>query len=259
MQVAQLIVTFSLILAVPIAYPQLASSQFGKPQTSDLPPAPDTGTTEDDSKPGGTRTDRETTCNATEKPLTSLLAMGDFTLSQYPTFWFYVPFTAEEVSHIAFVLKEIPEDKTTYQASIQLSDRPGIIKIAIPSEEKYALTLQKNYRWHLIVYCTPQRVDKPDIALMGWIRRVSMTSQLKNQLAMVNSREYITYIEHYIYYDAVTELATLQLTYPGEARFHRDWNHLLELLGRKELIGEPFADVLLFSPGEQTTTNSLSK
>jgi Domain of Unknown Function (DUF928) len=250
MKAAKLFFFIPIILTSVIFYSLLVLAESSQQGTSNLPSPPDTGTPEGEISPGGTRIDKNSTCQTTKKSLTSLLAVGDFTLSEYPSFWFYIPYTSEEINYLEFTLKDTLEYKTLYRTAIQVTDKPGIIKIPIPSEEKYALAPQNNYNWNLVVYCTPNQTNVPDIILNGSIRRLPVTSQLKEQLNAVKSEEYLVYIDHYIYYDAVTNLVALRIANSNSDRLNRAWGKLLELLGRKELVGEPIVDISLVEPQE---------
>jgi Domain of Unknown Function (DUF928) len=251
MKASKLFFFIPIILTNMIFYSSLVLANSSQQRTSDIPSAPDTGTPESESSPGGTRIDKNSTCKPTTKSLTSLLAVGDFTLSEYPSFWVYIPYTSEEIDYLEFTLEDNSESRPLYRTAIQLTDKPGIIKIPIPSEKKYALAPQNNYNWNLVVYCTPNQTNTPDIILNDSIRRLPVTLQLQEQLNAVKSEEYLVYIDRYIYYDAVTNLAALRIVNSTSDRLHQAWVNLLELLGRKELVGEPIVEVLLEEPQER--------
>jgi Domain of Unknown Function (DUF928) len=218
-----------------------AWAQPSQTKDSDFPSAPDTGTPENDSSPGGTRIDKNSSCKPTKKALTSLLSVGDFTLSEYPSFWFYIPYTPEEIKDIEFILKD-ESSRVLYQTFVKLTDKPGIIKIALPPEQKYSLEIQKNYNWSLNVKCVSNTSARTDLVLNGAIRRLSNNPELENKLRQVKSEEYLVYIENYIYYDAVTNLASLYQSNLENNKFKEAWNNLLVTLGRKDLIGEPIVN-----------------
>jgi hypothetical protein len=240
-QTIKLFFKVALIIANLFAYHTLVWAQ-----ESDLPQAPDTGTPENNSSPGGTRIDKNSTCKKTQKTLTSLLGIGDFTLSKYPTFWFYIPYSSQEISYLEFTLKDTAELRTIYRTSIELTDKPGIIHISIPNEDRYGLELQTNHNWELKVYCVSKQKNQPDIILNGSIRRIPINLQLENQLKNTKE-EYSVYMNNYIYYDAVTNLAAFYLANSNDIKLTNTWNNLLELLGKKELIGESLVKVTSLS------------
>lgn len=232
------------MLASLIAYSSLISAQPSQTENSEIPSAPDTGAPESDSSPGGTRIDKNSTCKQTKKNLTSLLSIGDFTLSEYPTFWFYIPYYPEELKEIEFIVKDKNAEKLTivYQDFIQLTDRPGIVKISIPSQSKYSLEIQKNYNWELRVTCVSNLNNHPDIIIAGEIRRLPTDPELEKQLRTTESEKYLVYIDRYIYYDAVTHLASLYQSNPNNEQLKKDWENLLEILGKKDLVDEPIVN-----------------
>lgn len=71
---------------------------------AERPKAPKTATPSGNTTPGTTRP--EANCPATPKPLTALVANQgqDFTVAEYPTWLFYIPYTAQEISLMEFLL-----------------------------------------------------------------------------------------------------------------------------------------------------------
>ena len=61
--------------------------------------------------PATTRGDTWANCPKTPKPLTALLANNgsDFTLSEYPTFWFYIPYAPERIGYMEFLLLDVED------------------------------------------------------------------------------------------------------------------------------------------------------
>jgi len=230
--------TIPLALAILIGNSPSVRTQL----SAQRPKPPDTGTPSGDPTPGTTRP--EATCKETSKPLTALLANNgsDFTVSEYPTFLFYVPYAPEEISSIEFLLLDKTERTTIYQTSVKVTDKPGIIQVKIPANPKYALKLNEDYRWRLNLDCKPDTTVEPDQVLNGWVRRISMTPQLENRLKSVKLQEYIAYREHRIWYDAIRNLAELHSANPENHEYRRDWAELLASLGYAWVVQEPFVN-----------------
>jgi len=208
---------------------------------SKLPAPPDTGTPTGNPKPGTTRP--EANCHETETPLTALVANNgsDYTLSEYPTFWFYIPYAPEDIGSIEFLLLDRKERKTIYKTGVKLTEKAGIIQVTIPAKPQYALKLQENYRWRLNLDCKSNATDEPDLVVDGWIQRQPSNPQLENQLEAVQPQEYIAYSEEDIWYDAIANLAELYFANPEDGNFQDDWTNLLESLGLAEVAEKPFA------------------
>jgi hypothetical protein len=210
--------------------------------SSEPPKPPSRGTPEGNPTPGTTRP--ETTCKESNKPLTALVANKgrDYTLSEYPTFWFYVPYAPKDIKTIEFLILDKKERTTIYHASIKLLENPGIIKVKLPSDSKHSLKLNEDYHWYFMLSCEPNNTIEPDLVLDGWVRRVLTSPQLENQLEAVKPNVYIAYIDNDIWQDAVTNLAELHFANTDNSQLSNAWANLLQTLGRKELIQEPLVN-----------------
>lgn len=232
---------------------------FELPELLALPEVPPNGTPEGDSSPGGSRNpDLDKACRKSNKPLISLLAANngrDFTSSPYPSFWFNIPYSSQEMRYIEFALKDMQANKMIYRTAVKLTEEPGIIKITLPQQEQYSLEIEKDYQWDFKVYCASNQTEQPDEFLQGWIRRLAVNAPLKNQLESVKPREYIAYIDNDLLYDAVTNLAALRLANPENPQLRNAWTNLLDSLGWKELASEPLVNSTLLFPEEHSTTN----
>ena len=239
---------FKLFLAITLSlisltiYPNLVTAQSNT-QEDDFPAAPDTGTPTGTSTPGGSRPQKN--CPQTKLPLRALVANNgqDFTVSEYPDLLFNVPFTGNQIRNIEFALKDPAEMKTVYRTAIKLTGKPGIVKVSIPQQSKYALKANKDYRWNLILYCVGNKTDEPDQNLMGWIRRVPMTSQLKSQ-------KYQSYIQNNIWYDGINLLAENYFANPNNQELKAAWNSLSKSLKWDNLDKNSFAETVLAEPEE---------
>ena len=234
--------SFLIILAIAHCFaftPLLAIAERPKP--------PQTGTPSGNTTPGTTRP--EATCRQTSKPLTALVANQgqDFTLAEYPTFFVYVPYTAQEISSMEFLLLNKNQTKTIYQTSINLTDRPGIIQIQLPSETANALETNTNYSWRFNLDCKPDKTMAPDLVLQAWIRRVPANRTLANQLGSDKSQEYLVYKHHNIWYDAIASLAQLHFANPDDSELTQAWQDTLKLLELDWVISEPLVNSELFS------------
>ncbi|MGB6296622.1 MAG: DUF928 domain-containing protein [Rivularia sp. (in: cyanobacteria)] len=237
---------FKLFLAITlgftnlIIYPNLVTAQSNN-QEDELPAAPDTGTPTGSSTPGGSRPN--TNCPKTNLPLRALIANNgkDFTVSEYPNLLFNVPYAGNQIRNIEFALKDPAEMKTVYRTAIKLTGKPGIVKVSIPQQQKYALKANKDYRWNLILYCVGNKTDEPDQNLMGWIRRVPKTTQL-------NTQEYQSYIKNNIWYDGINLLAEQYFANPNNTELKATWSNLSKSLAWDNLDRSGFAEVVLAEP-----------
>ncbi len=180
---------------------------------ADKPPAPDTGTPDGQRTPGGTRPEQTVACKPTDKPLTALVPENGkgLTTAEYPVFWFYIPYAAEEIHSIEFSLHDRDETTTLYSTSVQLTETPGVIGIYLPQSPEYALKVNESYHWYFTVKCEPKETsEEDDIVLEGWATRVE---QRPNQV---------------IWYDELTNLAKRYLSEPENPEVKKAWVKLMQ-------------------------------
>ena len=196
---------------------------------ADQPPAPDTGTPDGQRTPGGSRPELSQACKPTDKPLTALVPENGkgLTTADYPIFWFYIPYSADEIHSIEFSLHDRNETATLYRTSIQLTQTPGVIGISLPQNAKYALKVNESYHWYFTVKCEPEETsEEDDVVLEGWVTRVEKGSNLV------------------LWYDELTNLAERYLSEPGNSEVKRAWVELLKSVGLEGIAQEPVVGVV---------------
>ncbi|MBH8561615.1 DUF928 domain-containing protein [Nostoc sp. CENA67] len=240
-----------LALAIILALTMLGSNsasikaENNPNNNSDPPPVPNTGTPSGDPTPGTTRP--QATCPKTSKPLTALMANNgsDYTLSEYPTFWFYVPYAPDQISYMEFLLLDGKERQTIYQTAVKLTEKPGIIKIKIPSESQYSFKFNEIYHWYFKVNCKSERTNQPELVIDGWVQRQPLNLHLRNQIEVAHPKEYLIHKENAFWYDAIANLAQQHFSHPENLQLHEDWANLLKFLGYEWVIEEPFVNSVL--------------
>ncbi|MEG4800299.1 DUF928 domain-containing protein [Microcoleus sp. ARI1-B5] len=184
-------------------------------------------------KPGG-GLDPSKSCKSTSKVLTLLIPNKNdrLTTSAHPTFWFYIPYAAEDIKRGEFVLVTQDEKTLIYETSFQLPKTPGIVNISLPASGNYALAEGNFYHWYVRIYCRENTNDRADLAVEGWVQRVAATPET-DRLSNTGAPD--------IWYDSLTHLGNLLLASPTDEKLRRDWNKLLEFIGEQELSQEPLA------------------
>ncbi len=235
------------ILAVALSIALLLIPQPGntKEKTSNnnrLPPAPDTGSPEEDFSAGGTRDNRigNSLCGIGNQEIVYLLGnrTREFTSSAYPTFWFYFPNIRNKVSQMKFVLTELETGKRIYERVIKKTTSSGITGIDLPKVKQYALSPKVNYAWSLQVDCAETELET-EPALEGWITRLPSKSNLQTQLAAASEAEkHRVYLRHNLLYDALTQLAKYRIAKPNNIEIETAWNQLLATLGWQDLVAQ---------------------
>jgi len=170
-------------------------------------------------------------------PVTSKAVWG-LTVTEYPTFWFYVPDALTPEIPIEFVLQD-EEDNYVYKTTFTVSGTPpGIVSVPL-SSMKAPLEIGKKYYWTFSIDCDPQEPSN-SIFVKGMVQRVAMNPALMSQLKPATQRERIAlYAANGIWHEALTTLAELRRTEPGDAKLAATWENLLQYVDLQDIAKEP--------------------
>ena len=200
------------------------------------------------------------TININQKETIPVTKIWSLTTSEYPTFWFFIPYEQSAISSMEFVLKDESQQpsKTIYRKFLTKPERPGIISVStdtksLPLEISYKKQ-QKMYRWFLKVrvQCNPQQPANLHF-VEGWIERTDLSSPLGDleeirevaHFEQLNSLEKVAfYAAKGIWQDTVTKLAELSLTNPQDNNidFSAEWKSLLQSVDLENLANYPLID-----------------
>ncbi|MFP5269886.1 DUF928 domain-containing protein [Coleofasciculus sp.] len=218
---------------------------------------------------GGTPTTRNGTgtrgnCEYTEGDLFLTRMAGgknfQLTVSDYPTFWVYVPYGSDKVSSGEFSIQQGEND--IYRTTFKLPATPGIVSVTVPTTEK-PLEIGQTYRWYFEMSC-PSSAQSQQAAtrlapasLTGFVRRVAQSAELEAELNLSKNplERVAAYARHDVWYDMFSELAQLRLEYPENATLESIWLELLgdERIGLQEIEQEPIAGSVI--PGNVITSS----
>lgn len=206
----------------------------------------------DDGDPTGRRrggASRRGDCPNLKTPLTALVPGEETnkksflatTISEYPSFWVYIPQLASDIRSGEFVLQD-REGNDIWRTPITLPGKPGAISVKLPQNPKYALKPNLTYHWFFNIYCNPTQ-NNSVYFVDAWVRRVTITSQLQQQLNNAKSQKYKVYIANNIWYDAITNLGELRRKNSGVGVFVEDWTKLLKSVNLSELAPAPIVQI----------------
>lgn len=228
------------------AFPLLLSNQASPDFSGDGRPGDRTG--------GGSRTP----CPRINAPsTTALIPMNNLgkTVSERPTFWFYVPYPPQAAPAGEFVLQE-EDGNEVYRTAFTLPATPGFVSFSTPLAVE-PLKINKSYHWYFKLYCEGQKSSTP-VFVEGWVQRVEKTPALERQLQAAESREDVVYANNGIWYDALNYLAQLRLNNPSNSILADDWTNLLNAKGvglaqfsRGSIVGEVILPPLAGSSSSQ--------
>ncbi|MCC0176025.1 DUF928 domain-containing protein [Waterburya agarophytonicola K14] len=168
-------------------------------------------------------------CSNIDRPMKALIPVSHSgkTVSAHPSFWVYLPYTSEEVSHVEFILQnEARED--IWRSPFALDRDIGYKSFSIP-ETATPLEVGQWYRWYIKVYCDTQTASSQYV--QGWVNRVPLTSGLYLELQQKSQTEHQTYGNYGIWYDAIDRLLREYKSQPSNLVLEGDWQNLIEAKG----------------------------
>lgn len=206
----------------------------GREQIADLPPVPTTPPPPPDGNrtPGGGLGD-QAVCPQKPQDLTAITPMNVHgkTLSEHPTFWFYMPYTAAEVPGGEFTVLTRDEENEIYTTSFTLPDQSGLVSISLPASAEYSLEEGQYYHWYLNLDCAASTDSQNDLNIDGWVQRVTATPERKAQVDNTSPE---------IWYDAIDHLADqLRSNSTNRSTMEQTWTALLKLVELCDFTEEP--------------------
>ncbi|MEJ6479797.1 DUF928 domain-containing protein [Nostoc punctiforme UO1] len=155
-----------------------------------------------------------------EKELTALVPKdGGLTISEYPTFWVYVPNDPKDIRYAELVLQDEAEQKTIERTRYTLQSRPGFVSVTVPSKPKNPLKQGKIYNWYFRLVCNSGN----SFDVSGTVERVSSSS------AVIN--DYQSLLNNKLWYDALNNLGERRRRNPQDPTLNKQWADLLEANG----------------------------
>ena len=194
---------------------------------------------------------------ATESRLTALVPAFEKTLAddgkkatyvwgktsaEYPTFWFYVPYSSASLRSVEFVLQDGEDD--VYRSPVTLPNTPGIVSFRLPSTEK-PLEVGKMYHWFfkVNVNCAAKQLSNAkeyQDYVEGWVQRVELNSRVTHQLETATPQQRIAiYAANGIWHEALSAIADLRLLEPQAATLKDDWTEMLQFAGLSDIASKP--------------------
>lgn len=183
------------------------------------------------------------TCLRGPKLLMPLAPSDSFsaTVSNSPTFFWYVPKTAAQTAEFALLDEN---DRTLYKTTVALSSTPGVISITVPaSVTASVLTVGTDFYWQLSILCDP---SQPSINpfVEGVVQRIKPPAALASQLKKASLHERSTlYATNGIWQDAIATLAQERCAKPQDQRVIASWTRLLQSVHLEDYAETPLTQV----------------
>ena len=151
------------------------------------------------------------------------------TITERPTFWFYVPNLPVAQLYAEFTLMD-NEGQEVYSETFPLNKQNlGIIGLKLPTTS--SLKQNNKYRWVFSAICNPQN-RAADAIVNGWLERIPVSSSLNNQLKAASAKQSVSiYTDNQLWYETLTNLADLQRRNPQDTEIKSTWANVLQLMG----------------------------
>ncbi|NJP12416.1 MAG: DUF928 domain-containing protein [Leptolyngbyaceae cyanobacterium RU_5_1] len=159
------------------------------------------------------------------------------TVSDRPTFWFYLPSPLTDKTPIEFMLQDAAGNEV-YSTRLTIPNtKSGLIHLSLPATAK-PLQIGQSYVWAFSVDCDPSR---PSISVTGNIQRVALDAAVQRRLQGAPSLEHAkVYAANGIWYEALNTLADLHRGNPNQRQLAAAWTSLLQQVDLKSLAPVPF-------------------
>ncbi|NER34982.1 MAG: DUF928 domain-containing protein [Oscillatoria sp. SIO1A7] len=238
----KLALAIALSLATFSFYPLLARSQSsllvgqGLPEVGDeeAGPPPD-----NQREPGGGLSPEKPSCGYDNKSMSAIVPLKNWVLTASPTpsFWFYFPDSATDISSGEFVLLTQDGQERLYKTKFKLPEAvPGIVSITLPESLDKGNFDEGIYYWQVRMHCSDPEGEEPDPLVYGWVKRV---------LEITTNPSETTYPRASISYDDITNLAASlrNPSNPNRSQIQQKWRELLDSielteLAEKKILGE---------------------
>jgi hypothetical protein len=193
--------------------------------------------------PGRVRSVRGGCASSNQVSLTALVPKNKIgrTVSDYPTFFFYLPQTDAELAEL---ILEDESGNLIYQQDLTIKNLSGVIGVSIPANTNVPpLEVGKSYTWKFTVVCDAE--DRASDQLeTGIVRRVELSADILSQLDQADPRlKTFIYAENGIWQDALSTLAAARLANPNDRVFQTDWERLLDSVTLGEIAKEPIVQM----------------
>lgn len=161
----------------------------------------------------------------------SLIALS---LTDRPTFWFYLPQQAGPGTAELAVLD--PAQRPLWVQSVSLSGEAGIVGVTLSQP----LTANQLYRW---VFATDAAGSTADQFVEGWVQHVTADATLTTQLTAADDRTRLElYRQRRLWHDALTSLIERYRQQPTDPTVQVDWSSLLTSAGLEAIAAAPLLD-----------------
>ena len=201
---------------------------------------------EDAPQKGRIHTSERPDCPESDQVLTAIVPRWNLalTISESPTFWFYIPYASNAIESVAIVLWDGEQNKID-QISVSVESTPGIINIKLPQT---TLNIDQKYRVDFALTCKASDSNSKGgkLTVTTFLKRIDLEDDLAHRLKLATTprQKYTLYAANGIWYEALTELAELKKSQNNDPQVNQDWQAFLSQseIDLPELISEKIVD-----------------
>lgn len=154
----------------------------------------------------------------------------EFTVSETPAVWAYIPDAAADISRMVLTLRHKQSGRVQrFNLEANLLS-PGVVHIPWPGAP---MAVGDTYDWALSIFDSCNSSDGPsERYVTGTIQRQSPSLTLEQQLNQATTQrdQAAAYAQHGIWYDALNHLGEAYRTDPDNPQLASDWTSLLMAL-----------------------------
>ena len=180
---------------------------------------------------------------STQVNLTALVPKSKIgrTVSDYPTFFFYLPQTEAELAE--FILED-ESGNQIYQQDLTIKNLSGVVGVSIPANTNLPpLEVGKSYTWKFTVVCDAEDRSSDQLET-GIVRRVELSADILGELENADPRQKtFIYAKNGIWQEALSNLAAVRRANPNNPVFKTDWERLLDSVTLGEIAKEPILEI----------------
>jgi hypothetical protein len=181
--------------------------------------------------------------SSSQLSLTALVPKNNIgrTVSDYPTFFFYLPQTEAELAEL---ILEDESGNQIYREDLTIKNLSGVIGVSIPANTTVPpLEVGQKYTWKFTVVCDPEDRSSDQLET-GIVRRVELDADILRQLEAADPRQKtVIYAENGIWQDALSTLAAARRANPNDPLFQSDWETLLDSVTLPQIAKEPIVEM----------------
>lgn len=161
-------------------------------------------------------------CALEEETIAALMPKDNFglTFAEWPTVVVQIP---ENTSAQRLILTITDEEERYYaEEDFWVAGQTGLISLSL-SDQPQALTIGRNYRWHVVVVCDEQP-DPDNPVLVGWVQRTAVTESISQKTPLEQAQ---WFAENGYWYDMLAVLLRELEDHPNDPHLQAIWQSVV--------------------------------